>query len=182
MPGIYYTGRDKAQIQMQRIGDNMKIIEVKGDLFNTAGYTDKPVMFAHCIASDFGMHGGIATQFIEHFDMKTKLIDWAKAHMIPLNKNKRYTAFRPTLVGKAVRIENTYNLITKETTFGKPTMEDLTASLQDMKRQMVENKETVLAIPDMIGCGIDGLNRSQVLTTIQSIFLMTGITIYVVRL
>lgn len=163
----------------------MNVIEVKGNLFDTADYTDKPVMFAHCIASDFGMGAGIATQFIDRFDMKNKLKKWAKDNAVPTKSRKyssAYFSYRPTLVGSAVRIENTYNLITKACTYEKPTLNDLTRSLQDLKRQMVSNKETVLAIPDMIGCGIDGLNRSQVLTVIQSVFLITEITIYVVRL
>lgn len=167
----------------------MKIVEVKGDLFNTAGYTKEQVMFAHCIASDFGMGAGIATQFIEHFDMKDKLKKWSKEQGHPVKKvNKKFygksfpISSRPTIVGTAARIENTYNLITKAFTHEKPTMDDLTKSLQDMKKQMVDNKEKFLAIPDMIGCGIDGLERSQVLNTIRCIFLYTDITIYIVRL
>lgn len=163
----------------------MKIMEVNGNLFNTAGYTKEQVMFAHCIASDFGMGAGIATQFIERFDMKNKLKAWSKEQGHPVKKANKKSfpiSFRPTIVGTAVRIENTYNLITKAFTHEKPTMDDLTKSLQDMKRQMVTNKETALAIPDMIGCGIDGLERSQVLGIIQSVFLFTDITIYIVRL
>lgn len=163
----------------------MKIVEVKGNLFNTADYTDKPVMFAHCIASDFGMGAGIATQFIERFDMKEKLKTWSKENVVPTKPHKygkSYFSYRPTLVGKAVRIENTYNLITKPFTYGKPTLKDLERTLIDMKQQMVANKETILAIPDMIGCGIDGLERSRVLGAIQSVFLFTEITIFVVRL
>jgi hypothetical protein len=155
----------------------MKVIEVKGNLFDTDKYANgENVVLAHCIASDIGMYGGIATQFIDRYDMKNKLL-----------KHLGYASYRQApanidLVGDAIKIDNVYNLITKLTTGELPTIEDLSNSLKDMKRQMTEAGEHILAIPDMIGCGIDRLDRNLVLTTIQSIFLFTDITIYVVRL
>lgn len=155
----------------------MKVIEVKGNLFDTDKYASgENVVLAHCIASDIGMYGGIATQFIDRYDMKNKLLKhlgYASHHQAPANID---------LVGTAIKVDNVYNLITKLTTGELPTIEDLSNSLKDMKHQMAEADEHILAIPDMIGCGIDMLDRNLVLTTLQSIFLFTDITIYVVKL
>ena len=155
----------------------MKVIEVKGNLFDTDKYASgENFVLAHCIASDIGMYGGIATQFIDRYDMKNKLLKhlgYASHRQAPANID---------LVGTAIKIDNVYNLITKLTTGELPTIEDLSNSLKDMKHQMAEADEHILAIPDMIGCGIDMLDRNLVLTTLQSIFLFTDITIYVVKL
>ena len=157
----------------------MKVIEVKGNLFDTDKYVNgENVVLAHCIASDMGMYGGIATQFIDRYDMKNKLLKYLGYGIIHHNQ----APANIDLVGTAIKVDNVYNLITKLTTGELPTIEDLSNSLKDMKHQMTEAGEHILAIPDMIGCGIDRLDRNLVLTTIQSIFLFTDITIYVVRL
>lgn len=166
----------------------MHIMEILGgDLFKTEEYAwDQSVVFAHCIASDFGMYGGIALQFIKHFDMKTKLTEKCPLSTEELFKhsmvhgNARNCA-RGYLVRTAVKIDNVYNLITKLYTDQKPTLEDLKWSLIDCRDQMMEAGERYLAIPDMIGCGIDGLDRDEVMDTIITIFSSTDITIYVVN-
>ena len=167
----------------------MKLIEVTGNLFDTQTYTKENVVFAHCIASDFGMYGGIATQFIDRFNMKEKLIEWSKYNSVVLDTHKRRGAFvnfqtitRPSLVGKAVKIDNVYNLVTKELTGELPTIQSLERALADLKVQMNLHNERYLAIPDMIGCGIDNLDRTQVVNTIRSIFLLSDIIIYAVKL
>lgn len=167
----------------------MKFIEVTGNLFDVESYTDKDVVFAHCIGSDFGMFGGIATQFIERFDMKNKLIEWSKENDIPLTTRTKkgslvnfQTVTRPSLIGTSVKIDNVYNMITKEMTSELPTMNNFEQALADLKVQMNLNNERYLAIPDMIGCGIDRLDRNQVINTIRSMFLFSDITIYAVKL
>ena len=106
----------------------MKLIEVEGNLFNTKQYTDEPVVLAHCIASDFGMYGGIATQFIRHFDMKNKLMHWSWRNTVNPTAIAG-TIIRPSLVGKAVKIDNVYNLVTKYETGDYPTLKCLKRSL-----------------------------------------------------
>ena len=169
----------------------MKFVEVTGNLFDTDAYTKEDVVFAHCIASDFGMYGGIATQFIKHFDMKTKLLEWSEINSISTsNCSNCYSSpfvkinvlTRPSLIGKAVKIDNTYNLITKELTGSLPTLKTLESALVDLKVQMSNNDEHYLAIPDMIGCGIDRLDRNQVIGIIRSVFLFSDITVYAVKL
>lgn len=166
----------------------MHVVEIfGGDLFNTEEYAwDNPVVFAHCIASDFGMYGGIALQFIERFDMKNKLNDeWPLSNeelfkwSTVLGRNTDCP--RGYLVRTAVKIDNVYNLITKLYTSQKPTLDDLKWSLVDCRDQMLEANEKHLAIPDMIGCGIDGLSRDDVLDTIKEVFRDTNITIYTVN-
>lgn len=167
----------------------MNIIEVSGNLFLPEkwyrGENVENLYFAHCIASDFGMYGGIAKQFVQRLDMKRKLFDWAYENNLidEVSKNPAaeiYAHSIPTLVGKAVLIEHTYNLITKEYTAEKPTQDNLTSSLRHMKSQM--GRSCDLAIPDMIGCGIDELNRDVVMATLQAVFLMTAGNLYVVKL
>ena len=168
----------------------MDFYEVTGNLFDTESYTDKDVVLAHCIASDFGMYGGIATQFIQHFDMKNKLLSWSDATGISVSIQTAFTAYhskyriftRPSLIGKAVKIDNVYNLITKEMTSDRPTLNSLRKSLVSLRKQMLHNNDKVLAIPDMIGCGIDGLDRNDVLDAICEVFNKTDITIYAVKL
>lgn len=168
----------------------MEFIEVNGDLFDTNSYTSEEVVFAHCIGSDFGMFGGIAVQFIEHYDMKKKLFEWAGEFGIetqevrfaptPFSRVKIYA--RPDLVGLAVKIDNVYNLITKPLTAGLPELYDLVLSLEDMRDQMLQDDDRVLAIPDMIGCGIDSLDRQEVVEAICEVFKDTDIKIYAVNL
>lgn len=171
----------------------MRFVEVKGNLFTPANYLyvgDESVVFAHCIASDFGMHGGIAVSFITLYNMKNKLIEWAKLENIEVVPKTLFQAFgnkysvftRPSLIGKAVKIDNVYNLITKDKTSVRPLLKNLEESLKDLKQQMVTRQERALAIPDMIGCGIDGLERSDVVGLIKTIFADTDITIYAVKL
>lgn len=169
----------------------MTIKFLKGDVFDTGLYEGNNVVFAHCIGSDFGMFGGIATQFIEHFDMKQKLINWADREVGSLLNFVEFPdsysdcnsslPSHPTLIGKSVKIDTTYNLITKQWTSDRPTMSSLRSSLNSLKLQMLNHKELYLAIPDMIGCGIDGLDRSEVIEILHEIFYHTQITIYVVK-
>lgn len=171
----------------------MKFVEVKGDLFVPENYLyvgDESVVFAHCIASDFGMHGGIAVAFTALYDMKNKLMKWAKQENVEAVSTTLFQAFgnkykvfiRPSLIGKAVKIDSVYNLITKDKTSVRPLLKNLEESLKDLKQQMINNGDKVLAIPDLIGCGIDGLERSDVVNLIETIFADTDITIYAVKL
>lgn len=157
----------------------MKIIEMNGDLFDMSNYGDDAdnVVLAHCIASDFGMGGGIALQFIQHYDMKNRLI---RRYPVDTQEGLCRTP-RPSLVGTAVKVGNVYNLITKKFTFEKPQYYDFINSIVDMRNQMVSFGDTALAIPYLIGCGIDGLDETTVMGIIDDTFSITDITIYVVR-
>ena len=156
-----------------------KILEHTGDLFD---YKDDYIL-AHCIAADFGMAGGIAKQFVDKMNMRDKLKYWAYTNDIEVALNPRgnYGVTRPQLLGKAVLIEGTFNLITKLWTCEQPTYEDLYDSLKDMKRQVQELNIKKLAMPK-IGCGIDGLSWVAVFTMIMSTFKDMDIEIVIVSL
>ena len=55
-------------------------------------------------------------------------------------------------------------------------------SLIDLREQMLSNYDDTLAIPDMIGCGIDGLDRQAVVDVITEVFKDTDIIVYAVKL
>lgn len=132
--------------------------EVKGNLFDAPqGYC-----LAHCIAGDFGMGAGIATQFNEKFDMKNRLINQFKRVDSP----------------SCIQIDNVFNLITKDVSYSKPTYDSLLQSLIKMKEIMVEHQNKKLAIPQ-IGCGLDGLKWNIVRAIIKDIFQETDVEIVV---
>lgn len=157
---------------------NLKIYEKVGDLFD---YQDNYYL-AHCIASDFGMMGGIAKQFVDRMAMRHKLVNWADLHKTKLAINSfNPIPSRPELVGTAVLIENTFNLITKESTWERPTYKNLAESLIDMRSQIQKLNIKKLAMP-RIGCGIDGLNWGAVYALIVVTFKQLDIEITIVSL
>lgn len=175
---------------------------VKGNVFDLSKLaiqldtTPDSLRLAHCIAADFGMYGGIARQFVEIYDMKNRLFEYVVSEkMTPEWKSSRQSYFRAgttkeagaikcytSLIGKAVKIGNVYNLVTKDLTSSLPTLQTLKDSLVDMKHQMVKTHETHLILPDMIGCGIDQLNRDDVINLIESIFSDTNVEVVAVKL
>lgn len=157
---------------------NLKMREEVGNLFD---YQDEYYL-AHCIASDFGMMGGIAKQFVDKMDMRRKLISWADLHKTKLAiiSSLIYPS-RPELVGTSVLVDNTFNLITKTWTHEQPLYEDLAKSLLDMKNQIQKFKIKKLAMPK-IGCGIDGLSWMVVSALITMIFKDLDIEIVIVSL
>lgn len=155
---------------------NLKVFERTGDLFD---YQDDYVL-AHCIAADFGMAGGIAKQFVDKMNMRNRLKDWSKANDVK-NAYLPYGITRPQLLGKAVLVDGTFNLITKLWTYEQPTYENLHKSLEDMKRQVQELNIKKLAMPK-IGCGIDGLSWIAVFAMIVMVFQDIDIEITIVSL
>ena len=168
----------------------MKLEYYQGDLFDLES---EVTVFAHCIASDFGMYGGIARQFVGKYNMKNRLKEMCKHVSITQQTTTKIIhgksfvvptgiITRPTLLGKALKVGNTYNLITKPITGYPPENNDLfKKSLEDLKRQMIANKEHYLAIPKL-GCGIDRMDWDDVSWIIQRIFQDTEITITVAYL
>lgn len=132
--------------------------EVNGNLFDAPqGYC-----LAHCIAGDFGMGAGIATQFNEIFDMKNRL-------------QKRYGEVQSP---NCIKVDNVFNLITKDISWGRPTYDSLSETLVRMRDMMVLDGNKKLAIPQ-IGCGLDGLKWSVVRALIKDTFENTDIDITV---
>ncbi|XP_013115237.2 ADP-ribose glycohydrolase OARD1 [Stomoxys calcitrans] len=125
--------------------------EVNGDLFSC----DEKFSLAHCVAADLKMGKGIAVKFRNKF-----------GNMAQLQSQN----VKPG--GVAVVAQNSrfiYNLVTKESSWGKPTYQSLHSSLVAMRDHMVKNRVTNLAMP-RIGCGLDGLVWHKVRDLIQDVF------------
>lgn len=137
----------------------MTIIIKKKNLFDNYGKTS---VFAHCISSDFKLGAGIAKDFDRIYSMSHKLNQTDKKGIYPC----------------CIKINNVYNLVTKEYYYNKPTYKNLELSLQSLKQQMVSNKETELFIPK-IGCGLDKLDWKTVQDILIKIFKDTSIDITV---
>ncbi len=125
---------------------------------------------AHCISADFALGAGIAVLFCRKFDMRNKL-----RAKYPNYLNKYIIN---DYKGECILEGRTFNLITKERCFHKPTYESLRMSLGKMRDICLELGITKLAMPK-IGCGIDGLSWSTVSTMIQDVFKDTEIEIIV---
>lgn len=82
----------------------MKYVEIKGDLFSAP----QGFYLAHCISTDFALGAGIAKKFDEVYNMRFKL-------------HKRFPNERFGYVGKALLIDNVFNLVTKYKYYHKPT-------------------------------------------------------------
>ena len=99
----------------------MKYQEVTQDLFTVPqGY-----YLAHCISSDFALGAGIAKKFDEVYQMRYKLF---KKYPSPNDGQNDF-------VGRALLVDNVFNLVTKQRCFQKPTYEALYDSLVDMREQ-----------------------------------------------
>ncbi len=126
----------------------MKINYKQEDLFLVDSY------YAHCISRDYKMMKGIALQFNHRFNMKTKLKDLVKEQPEQFNS-------------KCILIDKTFNLITKNYYYQKPTIDSLKISLKQMKDQL--NGINYIRIP-LIGCGLDKLTWKEVEKALHEIF------------
>lgn len=133
-----------------------------GDLFLAPqGY-----YLAHCISGDYALGAGIAKQFEAVYSMRRKL-----CKKYPVYIGKEYQQ-----IGKALLVDNVFNLVTKSCYYMKPTYDTLIAALMDMKRQCLKEDITNIAMP-RIGCGLDGLSWDKVQEYIQVTFSDTDINI-----
>ena len=145
----------------------MIIKEEKRDLFTVPqGY-----YLAHCISGDYALGAGIATQFVEVYNMRYKLHS-----QYPIPDGEKYAN-----VGKALLVDNVFNLVTKARCFHKPTYDSLYETLVDMKDQCEEWDITKIAIP-YIGCGLDRLEWDKVRDIIEDVFEDTDVEILVCSL
>lgn len=145
----------------------MIIREETRDLFTVPqGY-----YLAHCISGDYALGAGIAKQFVEVYNMRFKL---HKNYPIPDGE-------KSANVGKALLVDNVFNLVTKARCFHKPTYDSLYETLVDMRNQLESWDVTKLAIP-YIGCGLDKLDWDNVRDIIEDVFEETDIEILVCSL
>lgn len=140
----------------------MTITEEKRNLFSV----DDDYYFAHCISNDFALGAGIAVEFNHRYNMREKLLS-----SFP----------NGVTIGDAVLIERTFNLVTKEKCFHKPTYNSLIISLKSMHNQCKYLGINKLAIPKL-GCGLDKLEWVIVKSIIEEIFNDLDIEILVCRI
>ena len=114
--------------------------------------------FAHCISNDFALGAGIAKEFDERYDMRNRL----KAHYDTDETTQNY-------IGYALKIDNVYNLVTKDKCYQKPSYENLTKALKNLAKNIQYEKIAKLAMPK-IGAGLDKLNWTIVLSIIKDTF------------
>lgn len=145
----------------------MNIKEVTQDLFSVPqGY-----YLAHCISGDYALGAGIAVAFNDNYNMKYKL---HRDYAIP--EGEKFAN-----VGRALLVDNVFNLVTKQRCFHKPTYESLYYTLEDMKEQCEELNVEKLAMP-LIGCGLDKLQWDKVKEIIEEVFSDTDIEILICKL
>ena len=145
----------------------MIINEITQDLFQVPqGY-----YLAHCISGDYALGAGIAKKFNEVYNMRSKL---NRDYAIPSEK-------KSANVGRALLVDNVFNLVTKERYFHKPTYDELYNALVDMQEQCQDFGIEKLAMP-LIGCGLDRLEWGKVKDIIEDVFTQTDIEILVCKL
>lgn len=145
----------------------MNINEVTQDLFTVPqGY-----YLAHCISGDYALGAGIAKKFDKVYDMRFKL---HRDYAIP--EGQKYAN-----VGRALLVDNVFNLVTKSRCFHKPTYDELYNTLVDMKEQCETFGIRKIAMP-LIGCGLDRLDWNKVKDVIEDVFSDTDIEILVCKL
>lgn len=126
------------------------IKEIRGNLFNN---TDN-VFIAHCISGDAAFGAGVAKEINSRYNTKLKL------------KRKFGDTVEP---GKAVLVDNIFNLVDKRRCRGKADIVYLTDALIDMKNQCDIYGIKHIIMP-RIGCGRDRLNWVDVKRNIDDIF------------
>lgn len=145
----------------------MNIKEVQQDLFTVPqGY-----YLAHCISGDYALGAGIAKAFDANYSMRFKL---HRDFAIP--EGEKFAN-----VGRALLVDNVFNLVTKQRCFHKPTYDSLYETLVDMREQCENLGIDKLAMP-LIGCGLDCLSWDKVKDVIEDVFGNTDIEILICRL
>jgi hypothetical protein len=110
--------------------------------------------FAQCISNDFALGAGIALEFNERYNMRNRLKEFSGENWD---------------VGDTIKIDNVYNLITKEFGYQKPTYEDLKTAIEDFSNMVYIEKVKKIAIPK-IGAGLDKLDWGIVLSILKEAF------------
>lgn len=136
------------------------MIEVKGDLFAEECGTNEGLV--HCVGKDFIMGAGIAKEFRSRFGRVDELLA------------------QKVCVGQVAFISSpnkVYYLVTKESSYGKPTYQTLGSCLENLNKLCIEHGIKKLKMP-RIGCGLDRLNWGIVKEMIENTLKETEIVVY----
>lgn len=128
---------------------------------------------AHCISADFGMGKGIVVEFNKRYDMKNRLMTKYPTYLSKWQKEN--------ILGDCILEGNTFNLITKERYWNKPTYDSLETALVIMGLICLEKGIKKIAMPT-IGAGLDRLDWDRVKEIIQIVFRNTDVEILVCKL
>lgn len=148
----------------------LKFTDIEGDLFSCP----KDSSLAHCVAADMKMGAGIAVKFkwvMKHLD-HWQLYNFFLFSRQLFGQVDKLKSQNQRAGGVAVLKDGQryiYYLVSKNETYSKPTYQDLSYSLEAMRKHMNENKVSKLAMP-RIGCGIDGLQWDKVSDLIKEVF------------
>ena len=170
-------GKDGEAVAIETVEDLWRLLnseekkvninEVQQDLFTVPqGY-----YLAHCISGDYALGAGIAKAFDANYNMRFKL---HRDFAIP--EGEKFAN-----VGRALLVDNVFNLVTKQRCFHKPTYDTLYQTLEDMREQCENFNIDKLAMP-LIGCGLDQLEWDKVKDVIEDVFGDTDIEILICRL
>ena len=138
----------------------MNIIDVDGNIFHTI---NKYAM-VHCIAQDAIMGAGIAKQFRSIYPDIQKSV------------RNQHPNLPDCILYTDPDGRHIYNLVTKQSSYGKPTRDSLTQSLILLKPQIIANQDKFLAMP-LIGAGLDKLSWNVTRQTVTDLFADTGLRI-----
>lgn len=142
----------------------MKIKHVRGDIFRV----NKKYALTHCIAADIGMGAGIALQFRKLYPEIVTQLE---------SQKREYPSVVKTTTADGRQV---YNLITKPISTRKPVRENMTAALELLKEQLVNDDIHYLAMP-LIGAGLDRLSWAVTQKTIIDLFSDTDMRIVIVH-
>lgn len=121
---------------------------------------------AHCISGDYTLGAGLAKQMDIEYDMRFHLF-----MKYPIPNGQKFAN-----VGKALLIDNVFNLVNKMQCSSKADYNTLEETLKDMKQQCLNLGITKLAM-SRLACGRDKLDWNNVSQMIQDIFNDTDIEI-----
>ena len=145
----------------------MTITEINLNLF----HVPQGFYLAHCISGDYALGAGIAKDFDNIYDMRFKL-----HKKYPIHDGKKFAN-----VGRALLVDNVFNLVTKPLYFHKPRYNDLENALIDMQAECEMQHIKKLAMP-RIGCGLDRLSWERVKELIEKVFADADIDIVICSL
>ena len=132
--------------------------------------------FVQCVSADFAMGRGIALKFNEVFDSKVGLTNMYDRSVV--------NALWNDLNGFCLIYNRTFNLVTKEHYWEKPTINTMRNALMDLKNWCIHalpysNLERFSLAMPRIGCGLDKLKWEQVRDLIHEVFDDTDVDITV---
>ncbi|KAF0709813.1 Macro domain-containing protein [Aphis craccivora] len=124
----------------------------------------KEISIGHCVAKDMRMSAGIAVYFKNIYKRVGELMDQRKdvGTVAFLEENQRFIFY----------------IITKELSYHKPSYDNISAALNELRDLIVEHHIKNLALP-RIGCGLDGLDWAIVRGIIENVFQNVECTIMI---